>query len=166
MLEVLITMTIVSIGLLGLAKMQAGSLSNTQATRVRALVALQASSLAAAMHGNRGYWAAGAAPAAWSAAGSVITDPSGVLSRSGVNCAVGQVCDAPTLAAYDVQSWVATMNAQFPSYSANVNCTTSVSAPISCALQVLWTEKVVAYNRSTAASAATQTQQFTLYVEP
>src|SRR5204863_9281896 len=59
LLEVLVTLIVIAIGLLGLAKTQAAAVSNTQVSRVRSLIALQAESLAGAMHGNRGYWAAG-----------------------------------------------------------------------------------------------------------
>ncbi len=168
MIEVLIAIVIVAIGLLGVAKMQAAAVSNTQVSRVQSLMALQARSLAAAMHANRGFWAAGAAPAAWTATGSTVNDPSGVLSNAGVNCGGGSTCDPPSLAAYDVQTWVANMNSQFPTYNANVTCTTALSAPISCSIQLSWLEKTVAINRGTAASAAQQTttQQYTLLVEP
>ena len=168
MIEVLIAIVIVAVGLLGVAKMQAAAVSNTQVSRVQSLMALQASSLAAAMHANRSFWAAGAAPASWSATGAVINDSTGVLSQAGANCAGGNTCTPPVLAAYDVQTWVAAMNTQFPTYNANVTCTTSLSAPISCSIQLSWQEKTVAINRGTTTSAAQQitTQQYTLLVEP
>ncbi|MDE2081847.1 MAG: type IV pilus modification protein PilV [Burkholderiales bacterium] len=169
LIEVLIAIVVIAVGLLGVAKLQAAAVSSTQTSRVRSLIALQAGSLAAAMHGNRRYWAAGAAPASWSAAGATITDATGVLNAAGVNClGSGNTCTAPQLAAYDVQAWVAAMNAQFPSYTAAVTCSTSVTTPISCAIQINWNENLVAINRSTAASApaAPVAQQFTLLVEP
>ena len=166
MVEVLVTVVIVAFGLLGLAKMQAAALSNTQVSRMRSLIALQAGSLAAAMHGNKGFWAAGAAPATFSAQGTTISDASGVLTAAS-DCAAS-TCTAAQLAAYDVQSWVANMNAQFPDYTASVACTTAAGVPVSCAITLTWGEKYVAINRSTAASAAalTATQSFTLHVEP
>lgn len=62
MIETLITLVVISVGLLGLAKIQAASISYTQNTRVRSLIALQTESLAAAMHANKAFWAAGLAP--------------------------------------------------------------------------------------------------------
>jgi type IV pilus assembly protein PilV len=166
LVEVLVTMVVIAIGLLGLAKMQAAAVSNTQVSRVRSLIALQAGSLASSMHGNRGYWAAGLAPSSFTAAGTAITDGSGVLTGT-TDCA-STACTPAQLAAYDVQSWVSGLNAQFPSYAATVTCTTAAGAPISCNIKLTWSEKYVAINRSTAASAAAQTatQSFTLYVEP
>src|SRR6266446_2556532 len=82
LIEVLVTLVVVAIGLLGLAKMQAAAISNTQVSRVRSLIALQTESLASAMHGNRTYWAAGVAPATFSATGTTTTDSTGVLQAT------------------------------------------------------------------------------------
>lgn len=164
LIEVLVTWVLVATGVLGMAKMQATALSNTQTARVRSLIALQAGSLAAAMRANPAYWAAGKAPATFSAAGTRISDPSGVLDDP-VACAT-TVCSPAQLAAHDVQNWVATINAHFPSYAATVNCSTTV--PVNCDIRLSWNEKQVAVQRSGAASTATQaaTQRFTLHVLP
>ena len=53
LIEALITIVVVGVGLIGLAKIQAAAVGNTQISRVRSLVALQTESLVAAMHGNR-----------------------------------------------------------------------------------------------------------------
>lgn len=60
------------------------------------------------------------------------------------------------------------MNAKFPSYSATVTCSTSVSVPVSCIATVSWNEKSVAINSMTSASGVTSsaTQSFTLYIQP
>ncbi len=60
LVEVMVALVVLSIGLLGIAKMQALSLSSTTIASMRSLAALEASSLAAAMHENRGYWATAA----------------------------------------------------------------------------------------------------------
>ncbi|HUD32460.1 MAG TPA: type IV pilus modification protein PilV, partial [Variovorax sp.] len=61
LLEVLVAIVLVSIGLLGFAKMQALALSSTSVAGNRSMVSMQAGSLAAAMHGNRAFWSAGTA---------------------------------------------------------------------------------------------------------
>ena len=48
MIEVLITIVVITVALLGAAKMQAAAVSNTQVARVRSLISLQAGSLASA----------------------------------------------------------------------------------------------------------------------
>lgn len=165
LIEVLVTLVVVAVGLLGLAKMQAASISNTQVSRVRSLIALQAGSLASAMHGNRNFWAQkGAAAVTFTASGNVVTDPAGVLN--GTQDCVSNACTPAQLAADDVRTWVSNLNRQFPGYQAAVNCT--ATEPVNCNITLTWTEKYVAINRSTTVGAATQNapQSFTLFVQP
>lgn len=170
LLEVLVALLIVSLGLIGLSKMQAASLASTQTARSRALIALQTSSLAEAMHGNPGFWAAGGtAPPTVTFTGVTVTDATGVLSAT-ADCSPNATatCSAAQLAAYDVQKWAGNMNDRFPSYTAAIQCSTAAGKPISCFINVTWLEKYVAINRSTAAAGTTQTatSQYSLYVEP
>ena len=59
LLEVMVSLVVTSIGLLGIAKLQALAYASTGSASVRSLVALQAAGLAASMHADRGYWAGG-----------------------------------------------------------------------------------------------------------
>lgn len=172
LLEALVAVLIVSLGLLGVSKMQAAGLANTQIARTRALVALQVSSLAASMHGNAAYWANITTPVSVTLAGTTVTDASGVLSAT-AEC-VTAVCTKEALAAYDVAEWAKGLNARFPSYNASITCTqVTVGAPSSCFIKVSWAEKYIAINQSTATGAtqtvaadAAKAPQFSLYVEP
>ena len=175
LIEVLVAILVLAIGILGLTKMQAVAISNTQVGSNRSLVAMQASSLAAAMHGNTAYWAAGVAPTSFSAQGNVVTDSAtGVLNQSGPNCATATApaCTPPQLAAYDLQTWAANMALLVPTYLANFTCTNTVGSQISCVITISWSEKYVAINRTTATGAAasggtqTATQSYSLYVAP
>jgi type IV pilus assembly protein PilV len=164
LIEVLVTFVIVAVGLLGLAKTQAASIANTQISRARSLIALQAESLASSMRGNRGYWASGPTAPAFTATGTTVVDTSGVLTGT-TDCST-ITCTPAQLAAHDVQSWIQGLNSHFPSYSATVTCNAGV--PLTCSIAVTWSEKYIAINRSTAASSPLQasTQSFTLLVEP
>src|ERR1700761_8386395 len=62
LLDVLVSLIIISIGLLGIAKIHALAYSSTSTAGTRSLVALQAAGLAASMHGNRTFWAANTTP--------------------------------------------------------------------------------------------------------
>jgi len=174
LLEVLIAILVVDFGLLGLAKMEALAISNTTLSSSRSLIALQASSLAAAMQGNKGYWAAGVSPTSFSTQGSVVTDSTNVLTQTIATCysasaPTSPVCTPAQLAAYDLQTWATGMSAKFPSYAANFACNNVAGAPTSCTITITWSEKYVALNRTTTtASGATQTatQPYTLYVAP
>src|ERR1700747_1698188 len=55
LIEILVAVLVISIGLLGIAKMQALAISNTGNSRLRALAALEASSLASTMQADRTY---------------------------------------------------------------------------------------------------------------
>jgi type IV pilus assembly protein PilV len=163
LIEVLVTLVIIAVGLLGLAKLQAAAQAGTQVSRVRSLIALQAGSLASAMRGNRAYWASAAAPGTLVAAGTEVSDDTGALALAAA-CDT-QVCTPQQLAAYDVRNWVENLHAHFPDYVAVVNC---AGAPVNCSIQLMWSEKVVAINRSTAAVPARQVavRSFTLHVMP
>ena len=166
MVEVLVSMVIAAVGLLGFAKLQAAALSNTQTARTRSLVAMQAASLAAAMNANRAYWGSADAPAHVTMRGGEVSDPEGVLSAA-ATC-LGSGCTPAQLAADDLQSWARTAQTQFPDHEASVSCSTAAAAPVHCVIEVSWSEKTVAINRSTAAAPAAMVsrQQYTLYVEP
>jgi len=169
LLEVLVTLLIVSLGLLGMSKMQAAALSNTQIARTRSLIALQAASLAAAMHANPDYWADNSStskvPASVSASGTTVTG----VSATG-DCAAG-TCTPEQMGAYDLRTWASNMNDRFPSYAATITCShTAISTPVSCIIKLSWSEKYIAINQSTASAAAGNnaltSQQFSLFVEP
>lgn len=173
LLEVLIAILVASVGLLGLAKMQALAVSGTQVASSKSLVAMQTAGLAAAMHGNRAFWGSGLAPASFSVSGTTVTDSSNVLNAPPATCAAttkpsSALCTPAQLAAYDVALWANNMNTLFPTYSTSATCTTAVTSPISCIVTVTWMENYVAPNQAgQASSAATAgTRSYTLYVEP
>ena len=56
LVEVMVAVVVICIGLLGIAKMQAMALSNTNMSRQRSLAAIEAASMASAMHSNQLYW--------------------------------------------------------------------------------------------------------------
>src|SRR5579862_9783339 len=74
LLEVMVALMVTTIGLLGIAKLQALAYASTGSASVRSLVALQVAGLAAAMHADRGYWAAGYAPSPLIITGPAIGD--------------------------------------------------------------------------------------------
>ena len=60
LVEVMVALLVISIGLLGIAKMQALAISTTGSARLRSLGALEAASLASMMRADRAYWASSA----------------------------------------------------------------------------------------------------------
>lgn len=168
---------VICVGLLGIAKMQALSMSNTTTSRQRALAAIQASSLASAMHSNRQYWANGALPANFSAtlAGGVLAsnEPTltAALAATNAGACMATQCTAVALAAFDLTRWSAALAALLPNPSSTIGCSFSagIASPMSCTIQISWTERAVAVNQQEAQVAGNpqiQRPDYTLYVEP
>lgn len=165
MIEVLVTVAITAIGLLGVAKMQTAAISNTQVARVRSLIAIQASGLASSLHGNATFWAAQTDALTVTATGSTVTDNLSTMTAS-TNCA-SILCDATQLAAFDVKDWARNMSLHFPSYTGEIKCTPVTAGPVGCRISIKWNEKDVAMYKTVAAAATrTSTQEYILYVQP
>lgn len=176
LIEVLISLLIVAVGVLGLAKMQALTVANTQTSGARGLIALQAASLAALMHSNKGYWqvATGTHPYCPSSSctlkGTSTTLFGSVPSTCASTSTSSATCNIAQMAAYDVNNWMAQMNINVPTYTAVINCDNSGGTlPVTCSIEVDWLEKQAGGGTATASIAnATPavTQAFYLYVQP
>ena len=173
LVELLVAVLISSIGLLGLVGLEAMAILDTQTSRMRALVALQASSLAAAMHGNRAFWTFNVAPVGFGTTGVTVNDNTGLLSTPGNSCLFTYLpgsnrCTPANLAAYDVQRWATNLNRLVPNYTSSVACSSVTTAPYSCVLNIVWTERFI--TRGTAPEndslATGGLRTFSLYIEP
>jgi type IV pilus assembly protein PilV len=128
--------------------MESLALNSTGVASLRSLVAIEASSLAASMHANRGYWASGDAPA------STPVDAFTNNYASAVACttAGSGACTPQQMALYDLQQWQQAMQALIPSkaYNAAIACTTA-GFPVNCTITIQWTENVIVNNGSATA---------------
>jgi type IV pilus assembly protein PilV len=168
LVEVMVALIIICVGLLGIAKLQALMLSNTGASRTRALAALEASSIAASMHADRDYWTA--APATTT---TVVTTNSSITSTDPVlattpNCFAGQA-DAPCtsaakMAAFDLNNWMTDMGHVLPGSTASIVCATNVGV-VTCTIGITWQENTVASNTQES-TAVFQNQSYQLVVTP
>lgn len=175
LVELMITVLIVTVGLLGLAKLQATAVSETAVARTRALMTFQAESLAGMIRANKGFWVTTVAPFptfAVTAAGvpSGLTGPFACVD-------VATTC-TPAALAYDdlmdtTHGWAPSFALAFPGATALIVCVppsgtgtcTASTTPNSYDIVLTWPEKVVAMNRSTAGST-TQTQTMVMHVQP
>jgi type IV pilus assembly protein PilV len=190
----MVAVVIICIGLLGIAKLQSLALSNSSMSRQRSLAAIEAASIASAMHSNRNYWAAFPANFSVSITGNpavvtVVGDATlqGLTAADlaaspstaciGANSAVAACPAAVNLAAFDLARWWGvSVSVQLPNPTATISCPPAPvgnSAPVSCTVQISWIEKSVAINAQEAAAqqatplGITEEQPvFTLYVEP
>jgi type IV pilus assembly protein PilV len=184
LVEVMVAVVVICVGLLGIAKMQALALSNSNTSRLRSLAAIEAAGLAAAMHSNREYWAGNTPPtqitvnaqanpqiqssdAALQAAAGVDlaqglgNNPNLIVACVGANNGVA-TCSGPAgnpgvnLAAFDVARWTASLNALLPNPQATVTCPAVAgnTQPVSCTIQISWNEKAVSMTQQEAQQEA------------
>jgi type IV pilus assembly protein PilV len=180
LIEVLVALIVISVGLLGIAKMQALALSNTTSARLRALAAIQAASLASSIHADRAYWAAvlPAAAARASASNAVATSTDAALqaelTAAGaiappatdycLKGAAAAPCKPEQMAAADLQSWAVALNALIPNSQATIACDGN---PLTCTISLSWYENLIAFNsQQPAQSDAIQKSAYVLYVQP
>lgn len=162
LLEVMVALVVMSIGLLGVAKMQAAALSNTAIASTRSLAAIEASSLAASMHANRGYWGATTVATSITLQGQTITPNVAALD----DC-VAKSCTPAVLAQYDLQEWTkAALGVLPPDYLATITCAPTDTPP-NCTILIQWAEKTVAVNKDGLKQADSLNRPvYELYVEP
>jgi type IV pilus assembly protein PilV len=190
LVEVMVAVIVICIGLLGIAKMQALALSNMTASRLRSLAAIEAASLAAAMHSNRAYWANNppittvlnptGAPVVTSTDGALqaqaIADMGNLNACLGTSGGGAQCPNAVQLAGYDLARWLTNLQGLLPNSNSTISCPAIAgnAAPPACTIQITWSEVAVAMTSQEAAQQATgnnvgqgfDTPTYTLYVEP
>ncbi|HEX4387223.1 MAG TPA: type IV pilus modification protein PilV [Steroidobacteraceae bacterium] len=171
LVEVMVAVIVICIGVLGIAKMQALALSNTNTSRLRSLAAIEAASLAASMHSNRNFWGAATAnytvtPAAITSAGDAgtATIATGQLGAP-VSCE-NAFCQPQNMAGYDLANWAVSLGAVLPNPTATITYTgvAGVNAPPSFTVAITWNENAVSMNKQETGALALPT--YTLYVEP
>ena len=184
LVEVMVAVVVICVGLLGIAKMQALALSNSNTSRLRSLAAIEAAGLAAAMHSNREYWAGNTPPAQITvnaqANPQIQSSDAALQAAAGGNLAQGPnnpaaivapcvganngvaTCNGPAgnpgvnLAAFDVARWTASLNALLPNPQATVTCPAVAgnTQPVSCTIQISWNEKAVSMTQQEAQQEA------------
>jgi len=196
LVEVLVALIIISIGMLGIAKMQALAMSSTGVSRTRSLAAIAASSMADAMHSNRSYWSAGLAglsPAITAkngaatstnglmatalglAAGSLVAGPPPYSQLCNFSGATPACASAINLAGYDSYNWAVDLKNVLPTAKGNIDCN-ATDIPVDCTIIITWTENAVSANSNEATAAANNAASgttaailqptYTLYVVP
>lgn len=175
LVEVMVALVVCSIGLLGLAKMESLALASEDVSGTRTIAAMQASSLAAMMHADRGYWGSSSVTASAVVTGGggsyAVTD--GTLAYSATpSCTGTNPCTTVQLAANDLYNWGTGLQSLLPGYQATMACTPAVAAaPVTCTITINWVENAVAANAqqtniSSITSSASGSPSYTLNVEP
>jgi type IV pilus assembly protein PilV len=175
LIEVMVAVVVICVGLLGIAKMQSLAMASTNMARMRSLAALEAASLASAMHANRAFWAGAngnpAPPAviSYSPAAGI----AGLGSYPGGNAC--NQCTPTEIAEYDFGNWINGLavppGGVLPGASATVTCN-GATPPVNCTITITWAENPVALTQQEAAQSAAapvtgyNNPTYTLDVEP
>jgi len=160
LVEVMVALVICAVGLLGLAKMESLALSSTSVANSRSLAAIEASSMAAAMHTNPGYWAAGKAPA------TIIVSAANNFSTARTCVVVpANYCSPDEMRQYDLQQWAIALAAVLPGYLSTISCSTT-GFPVTCTIQIQWTENAVAVSSKQNQIGTLAAPTYVLYVQP
>jgi type IV pilus assembly protein PilV len=184
LVEVMVALIVVSVGLLGIAKMQALALASTSTAKMRSLASIEAASLASTMRADRAYWAALTNDVIVNVANKRVvaaSDPA-LTAAAPAQCAIvaDVPCTSAQIASQDLSDWASAVGSALPNVVAKVSCSFDKAGanPVTCIIRLDWTENVVALNTSSnAAAAPTQNAaantaqafthtQYTLFVEP
>ena len=176
LVEVMVALIVLSVGLLGIARMQTLALSSTSVASQRSMAAIEAESLAGAMHANRGYWSNSDPSAA-----TILVSGSAVTISAGapiLNAALGAATDCSTvnctpekMAAYDLTRWGTDLNRMLPGNYTLVQC--GNITPVTCVITITWAESAMGVNQKQASlqtgavnTAVVQKSDYVLYVQP
>jgi type IV pilus assembly protein PilV len=195
LIEVLVALLVISIGLLGIAKMQALALANTNGGRLRALASIEAASLGASMQADRNYWGnittsdtitvastsgtAVVTASSDSTLGATISCPASASSGSmsilplaactgGVTCtSTGSACTAQKMAAYDLQQWAGRLQEILgPSAAASIACTVTTPSPPPVSCKITVNWAEQTVNTNAAETSTMAIPSFSLFVTP
>ena len=161
LVEVMVALIIVSVGLLGLAKMESLALSSTSVASGRQLAALEASSMAAMMHANRAYWATTLAGASTTVTSATATTLPAVVCTS-----IGTCTTPLQVALYDEYLWARGLAGVLPNFLGTITCSTS-TLPVTCTITVQWAEAGVAISATQQTNMSNlASPTYTVFVEP
>lgn len=191
LVEVMVALIVISVGLLGCAKLGALLVSSTGTSRVQALVALKAASIADAMHADRDFWDGSSSD--WSPATALsitATESSGTTSFSSTGSTTlsngltsaptctpgsGAPCTPGNMAAYDLTQWAtdigqSTGSNVLKNSTTTINCASATpasgTAVVTCTIDIQWQENLVAANSQESAPTSLQTENYQLVVQP
>lgn len=180
LIEVLVALVVVSIGLLGLAKMESLAVASADVSGNRAIAAMQAASMAAMMHADRDYWATANATAtttvSYSSGAVQVSDTTLVVASGNASCyntGTG-ACTPLSLAATDLRAWGTVLNGLLPGYLATITCTPTTLAaapptPVTCTVTITWAEAGVqmdSQQTNMTGTGALTAPTYTLNVQP
>lgn len=168
LIEAMVAVVIISVGLLGIAKMQALAMSSTGSAKMRSLAALEAASLAAALRADRAYWSNITAITTVTFQDGAVKTSSDPAIKTGAVCeSVGACTTTTDMVSYNLSKWDTDLATQMPKHLATLTCSAgTVTVPVSCTVVLNWAENRVSMDANVDQTKTTLTNSYTLYVEP
>ncbi len=133
MLEVLVSMLIILIGVLGTVGIQMMAIKNTGWAQYQGQAAMLASNMAVAMRNNTSFWAV-TPPTTVTVNGPTVTATGSTVTVG--NC-LGAACTPPQQAGYDLSNWGTAIAATLPSGTATVTCPATTTQVV-CTITLTW----------------------------
>lgn len=159
LIEVLISLVIIAVGMLGVAGIMALSMNNDTSSRLQSLAALEATSMATAIQTNQAYWVNGT--------GANYSKTAPTTSSQACN---GTICTASDMASEDLSNWGYTIAQSLPNGTGTVDCSTQPQtgtspAATTCSIGIQWQANQMA-NDHQSTTATSATQSYVLVVQP
>lgn len=150
LLEVMIALLIFSVGLLGLAGLQASSLQNNKTADMRSVAIIAAHDMAERIRANqRGktnvYWNVSAAPTKY------------------INCVTGSCTTADDVANWDIYEWETSLANQLPSGQGSISRANTTSPYV---IRVFWDDNHSGANLTDCKTGANELKCYEMYFLP
>jgi type IV pilus assembly protein PilV len=151
MLEILISLVIIAIAMLGAAGLQLNVMRLNNGSQSRTQAIFLAADMAERLETNKVGAVAGSynMPAQWT----------NVSSVAGTDC-TATTCDSPSLAAWDISMWGQSISSLLPNACWGVT-TTTVANPITYTIHIGWVDHSDSLTNVTANSCNTYVNQYT-----
>ena len=166
MIEALVSILIVSLGVLGTSSLLIKGMSNAKTASLRSMAAMQAGSLAAAMYANRSFWASRGSAISFTSSGTSVSTVSSNIDTSKTSCSG---CTPAQLAGLEVSTWVTSLGNALPDAKSDVSCPASDSNTAhNCTIKISWNERFIESNKnaSLASTATAGERSYFLHIEP
>lgn len=163
LIEVLVSILIISIGLLGTSYLLIKGSSNAKTSSLRATAAAQASSLASSMYANNEFWNQRNQLIAFKTNKTNIDSISTNIITTKENCGN---CTPAELAGADIKSWLGSLATALPEAKSEVNCpAVTTNKTRSCIIKITWTEHFFGGNEASESAATFGNRDYFLHIE-
>lgn len=178
LIEILVSMALLSISLLAFLAAEAISVNNTTIARFHSLAASMSTSMASAMRANPAFWET-YSPSLLAPTSLTITASAGqttfskttlsdsTLNGYTTNCSAAS-CSATAIAAYDIKTFGMSVANLLPNGTAKIACGfQSNLSPVNCVITIFWSEKESAlYKNTSVTKNSASAKSYSMVVQP